>query len=325
MPHYPPLHMPEAPRGPFARLRESISLGPSEAEHHLLNQMRVRDPIPHEVWGGDPVRVAFGQEIAAIIGERIGWPNCHFIPEDPFEWVVYVIGGEDLEHTELAMALEATLGLPIDDVEWEMFMQWTVGEVVDYFRSDRKINQPNVLDSRPLPLSGPQQLEAKHCPRLAAFIDIRRLLSRNQSSHSTVRITPSTNVRDLNERTRRYLDWYLDSRFGIGVSPIRPYSPLRTALMSTSSTTAASLVMGSFGGVLALFSGTSPVETFWTLGCFAGIAAVVGVFIISLESLLVLSTRDYWRARSISYQRVQTLGELVDWVVTRRAELRTQT
>lgn len=327
MPYYPPLHMPklpEADRGLIAWLRRVLSFPPMEDEEHLLNQIKVRDPIPTEVWGDDPSRARFGREVAETIGERIGWPNGHFVPEDPFEWAVYVIGGEDLEHTELAMALEENCGFPIEECEWEMFMQWTLGEVVDYLRSGRTVFGPDNLDCRPMSLSGPLRIEAKNCPKLAAFIEIRRLMNMRCADDKKMRVTPSTNVRELDESNRRRLDWFISSRFGTGITPVRVYNPMQTAFVSLLSTLAASLLMGLFAVVLTICFGANFAEMVWSAGWSACVGAIIGTSVLSLELLSVIATRDYWCVRSTSYRRVQTLGELVGWVVERRAALLAQ-
>ncbi len=324
MPYYPPLYMPkptEAEVGLCDGMRRWLSFRSSTEELHLLNQLRVREPIPSEVWGDDPNRAEFGREMAALIAARIDWPNDHFIPEDPFEWVTYVIGGEDLEHTEIIMALEENLGITIDDeYEWGSFLQWTFGEVVDYLRTGALGHNGELLQA--MPLAGPQSMESNYCPKLASLIEIRKLLKGHRLIQVAARVTPSTKLRDLSENGRRYLDLCIGKRFECGVSPFRPYAPKRTALNSAFSTLMASAIFGLFGSVVALFSGANVFEVLLVLGLCAAIASFLGGVFLSLELFVVLSTPDYWRVRSHAYRRVDTVRDLIDWLIAERAMVR---
>ena len=54
----------------------------------IASQLRSRPPM-WKLWGMPPDRLVYAKQISHIVANEIGWPNDHFIPEDPFEIVFF--------------------------------------------------------------------------------------------------------------------------------------------------------------------------------------------------------------------------------------------
>jgi acyl carrier protein len=93
-------------------------------------QLRER-PDTSEQWGSDPRRQEISATVRSLIAEELGWPNDHFIPDDPFGIAFW--GHQDgLDDVSAAMRIEKQFGFRLPDSEWERFWcHGTLGEFVD--------------------------------------------------------------------------------------------------------------------------------------------------------------------------------------------------
>jgi hypothetical protein len=97
----------------------------AEAIRRQLLQRQAPDPA---VWGSDPLRRQTARSLCRRIQEQYGYPNDHFLPEDPVE-IVFQIPWDDLEIMEVILRIEGDHDIAIADEEW---LRWrTLGDVVD--------------------------------------------------------------------------------------------------------------------------------------------------------------------------------------------------
>ena len=59
----------------------------------IAEQLELRPSFPAEAWGSED-RAAFAAAVGRIIAEEIGWPNSHFLPDDPLDLVFYCAGSD---------------------------------------------------------------------------------------------------------------------------------------------------------------------------------------------------------------------------------------
>ncbi|RYG75021.1 hypothetical protein EON80_02020 [bacterium] len=135
-----PLHWPESyqptPREPRSFWERLPLIGEwfeasdyPEVVPTLMGQLAARPKPDPTIWGDDPVRVEMALYLCNVVQQAYGWPNDHFLPEDPFE-IVFLEPWDDLEIIECAMQVEEDLGLDLPD---ETVKEWggTLGNVVD--------------------------------------------------------------------------------------------------------------------------------------------------------------------------------------------------
>ena len=74
--------------------------------------------------------VNVARSVSSIAKKSLGWPNDNFIPEDPFQIVVWDRYG-DLATVEALAGVEATLGLRKRTTEeWDALLGKSYGEVI---------------------------------------------------------------------------------------------------------------------------------------------------------------------------------------------------
>lgn len=91
----------------------------------LAEQLRQRPTFPAASWGSDD-RAAFAAAVGRIVAEEIGWPNSHFLPDDPLEIVLYCAGSDGAETLVISDDFEEAFGR-----ECEFGGDRTFGEFVD--------------------------------------------------------------------------------------------------------------------------------------------------------------------------------------------------
>ena len=158
------------------------------------------------------------QTIAPIVEAQVEWPNANFIPEDSFEAMVFNLHYDgtrfdNLEIETVIARLERMSGLKLDIALWAELGKKTFGEVVDFFLLP--CTTMKRLEA-PLPLSGSDSLESRHCPTLAAFVDVRFFLAQPFLAVAPRKIRPSARLRKVLDLTvRRDLSRYIAARFGV--------------------------------------------------------------------------------------------------------------
>ncbi len=97
----------------------------------IEQQLRER-PDTSELWGSEPRRRELSSAVRTLIEEEFGWPNDHFIPDDPFGIACW--GHEDgLDAVSAVTRIKKEFGFHQPDSEWErLWFHGTLGEFVDH-------------------------------------------------------------------------------------------------------------------------------------------------------------------------------------------------
>lgn len=97
----------------------------------IAEQLKHRSEVSRDSWKPFcPKEQTIARVIARIAKEEIGWPNTYFIPDDPFEILLWD-AGEDLLTTSAVERIESDIGLEgMDDDQWKELASQTFGEVV---------------------------------------------------------------------------------------------------------------------------------------------------------------------------------------------------
>jgi hypothetical protein len=96
----------------------------------LVHQLAMRTASQQEWETVDPECSHLAAFVARTIKEEFGWPNDHFIPDDPFDLMLF---GDEGTGVEVLNAIEDYLELPrglISDEQLEQYCRLTFGEVV---------------------------------------------------------------------------------------------------------------------------------------------------------------------------------------------------
>lgn len=75
----------------------------------LGEQLADRRSFPADAWGAGG-RAAFAEAAGRIVADEIGWPNPHFLPDDPLEVVLYCPAGDGGEGLAIGDELEKAFG-----------------------------------------------------------------------------------------------------------------------------------------------------------------------------------------------------------------------
>jgi len=321
MPYYPPLHMPKPPepaKSLAERLRESVSLQQNSGEESLLNQIRVREPIPVEEWRDDD-RALLARELASIIADVLQWPNYHFIPEDPIKWVTYVIGGDDLEHTEIAMRIEEELGYTFTNSDVDLFEQGTFGDFVDHILDGIPGFRKTWALTKPYPTEGRGSLESRPCPTLAVFLDLRLFLQQSRFKNSKRRVGLHMLVRRLPGKVDQLdLHKFVCRRFGLDTSPLafdESSDGIALGLTATVLSTLPFVLMCAFTEIL------QPIESDHSMWFLPAFIAAFGLGITGLFSSPRIFRGAMDAVRGTRRKKCRTIRDLVEWIVEERSNV----
>jgi len=173
----------------------------------MMRQVHARGPIPAEVWGADPRRYHVASEIAEIIKTAIGWDDTNFIPDDPFDILLWG-SWYDFAEVEAFMQIEIDFGIEVPWEEKERLFNSTFGQVVDY------VIETGVCP-RVWPKKGEDSLESRRCPSMAAFYDLRAFVQESCGA-GDLELHPSTNLPlALNKEDLARTTAYVRRRFGV--------------------------------------------------------------------------------------------------------------
>ena len=120
-----------------AGMIEKAKLHPAESA--ILKQIRDRKAAPRSDWS-TPDAKQIADRVARICQEQIGWPNSHFVPDDPFEIMIALRTG-DLCEVEAIMALEEEFEIDFEKVEDDFLLKATFRDIVDWIK-DQKPTKP---------------------------------------------------------------------------------------------------------------------------------------------------------------------------------------
>lgn len=113
----------------------------------LLAQQLASRPGPESYPNSpDDVRARVAACMARTVKDRFGWPNDHFIAEDPYKLMTF---GDEGAGIEVINAVEEYLDLPqgtITNEQIEDFCRMTFGQVVDHVVALSKGDNPQSND-----------------------------------------------------------------------------------------------------------------------------------------------------------------------------------
>ena len=75
----------------------------------IAEQLKLRPSFPAEAWGSDD-RAAFAAAVGHIVADEIGWPNSHFLPDDPLEILFYCAGSDGAQGMAISYNFEKAFG-----------------------------------------------------------------------------------------------------------------------------------------------------------------------------------------------------------------------
>ena len=97
----------------------------------VRDELLQRDATTRECWRGGPHSEGFSLYLCKLVGDAYDWPNDFFVPDDPCNLLFF---NDDMEISEVMMAVEDELGLPAGTIDesflpraWDM----TLGELSD--------------------------------------------------------------------------------------------------------------------------------------------------------------------------------------------------
>ena len=326
-PMYEPLHLPEdEPQSKTwgSRLGHFVidGFGMSRKAKYLVAQMKQRGPILEEAWGPDAKRRALAKEISVIIQDEIGWPNAHFIPEDPFSLVIFNIywdgsymDGMEIECIAFRMA-QLTGADHFDDQVWTALWERTLGEVVDALLEDPSGRSAAIGKVVHWPSKGPNTLEALPCTAPAIFFDIREFLTQDKYRVAKSSIRLSTPLRTLFQRIPYYeLEHYLVRRFQVAGNVLRTFSPeLDLPKAGLAGTLIVVAAFSALLGVLTLKYPDSADSSMWILPIMFAIIGLGVTFWFGLPALL---SGAFW----VKCKRLNTVRDLVKHIQRERARI----
>lgn len=106
------------------------------------DQLLARPSIPSASWGTTE-RAEFARFLGNVIADEIGWPNSHFVPDDPLEILMFSPVNDGGEILAIDWAVEQRLGHPTDWPDVETFGQLVDG-YLDQSRANRTGSKPNI-------------------------------------------------------------------------------------------------------------------------------------------------------------------------------------
>lgn len=114
-------------------------VGPEAREGRFLKrQMKRRSASCLDLWGRDCERVRLAREISSVLKRQFGWPTECFIPDDPFEILMFERAFVDMPAAYAVLDIEDLCpDVAFTESHWRWFLTVTFGEVVDHLLGKR--------------------------------------------------------------------------------------------------------------------------------------------------------------------------------------------
>jgi hypothetical protein len=96
----------------------------------VTEQLLARPKPDPNIWGDSLARQQMAQYLCAALKQDYGWPNDHFIPDDPYD-IAFQIPWDDLEIAEFVIRVERELKIKMKYEETETWGA-VLGEIVDF-------------------------------------------------------------------------------------------------------------------------------------------------------------------------------------------------
>lgn len=127
----------------------------------IESQLNERQEPESAVWGEDTSRREVALIVCRVVWKQLGWPNDHFIPEDPAA-VVFWAHKDGLDVESAVMHLEDELGVRIGDAEVENWFHLSLDEVIQFLWARRQA----VVEAKAKDPSATEIEELEHGPAL---------------------------------------------------------------------------------------------------------------------------------------------------------------
>jgi hypothetical protein len=108
-------------------MRRRLSVFTQAIERQLAARIR----FPEEEWGCDGQRLEFVRFVCRTLKTEVGWPNDHFVPDDPV-WLLVGGYGDCLLPASIAIEIERYLDVRVAEKDWEATDGMTLGQAVAY-------------------------------------------------------------------------------------------------------------------------------------------------------------------------------------------------
>lgn len=254
----------------------------------LRKQLNERQPPLPEAWGNDSRRRELAAFIAHEAQDKFGWPNDYFIPEDSF-WVMMFPPRDDLCSVEMIMDIEDRLEKSLTEREVVHFGDMKFGQVVDFLLK--------IAGRDPVPLDGPDALEAQPCASASVFWQLRGFAFEH-AGIARQDFRPKTPLRDAFRRNvAADITRFVARRFGVRQPARRrflPYLPV-------------------FWSWLVLFASMAAAIRLW-----AGSLFWYWIFLAPLPLGIIVARLSSWRWQ----RRLVTVADLVRWILRERQRQR---
>ena len=110
-------------------------------ERNLYSQFESRPPHAVDYWR-DEAQSRVAHVITDSCVQACGWPHSHFIPDDSLGVMLEFRTG-DLCELDAIFRIEKALGVKLNNAEWQLLVENTLRDAVDYFlsQSDAAANE----------------------------------------------------------------------------------------------------------------------------------------------------------------------------------------
>ena len=103
-------------------------------------QLEQRPTFPIEAWSGYLYPIADVRKLSKLSQEYSGWPNYHFIPEDPLKYILLM--PDPCEAIEFLMDLEEQFNVKYQEQETQIaYQNWTFGQFVKDVLNKKKTTE----------------------------------------------------------------------------------------------------------------------------------------------------------------------------------------
>jgi len=127
----------------------------------IETQLKDREGPESSVWGEETTRREVALIVCRVVWKELGWPNDHFIPEDPAA-VVFWAHKDGLDVESAVMQLEDELGIRIGEAEVENWFHLSLDDVVQFLWARRQA----VIEAKAKDPAGAEIDEAEYGPAL---------------------------------------------------------------------------------------------------------------------------------------------------------------
>lgn len=116
----------------------------------IEGQLKARPKPDNAIWGDNAAKVALAHSVCKIAAEEMGWPNDHFVPDDP-AGVVFWAHEDGLDVESAVLEIEQGLGIRLKDAEVEAWFYQTLGEVIEslWVRQQAVLDPPGIWPPPP--------------------------------------------------------------------------------------------------------------------------------------------------------------------------------